>query len=96
MCAAPEVLGVAAMPGIPISVAYCQSCLTANAHPLKLVIINTALYGGYDESAGWWQQLVDDTLEYLRYPRDLFDIRVQKAIQAEMEDECDVSSSGAQ
>lgn len=80
VCGAVEVVEVAAMPGVPISVAYCHTCLHSGAQPLKIVITNTALVGGYEEAADWWQDIVDVTLDYLKYPRDLFHARVQAEI----------------
>lgn len=78
VCGQRPVAGVYAMPGVPISFAYCQGCLDASAHPLWAVVANTALCGGYDETAGWWQQLVDDTLAHLGVDRDEFDRRCRK------------------
>ena len=80
VCGAFEVVGVAAVPGVPISVAYCHTCLHAGVAPLKIVITQTALNNGYENSANWWQELVDRTLKYLNYRRDLFDERVKSEV----------------
>jgi hypothetical protein len=53
VCRERPSVGVAAVPGVPMSCAYCKECLQANAHPLYVVIGNTALVGGYDQAADW-------------------------------------------
>jgi hypothetical protein len=69
-------VGVAAVPGVPMSCAYCKECLQANAHPIYVVIGNTALVGGYDNAADWWQHIVDCTLQHLGKTREWFDAQV--------------------
>ncbi len=86
VCGQERPLVVAAMPGVPVSVAYCRACLDANAHPWHLVVANTALIGGLDEAADWWKELVDATIKHLRRPRSKFDDDVA-AEMAEMDAE---------
>jgi hypothetical protein len=76
----PEV-GVAAVPGVPMSVAYCEECLRANAHPYGIMVINTSLVGGYDQAAEWWQEMVDDTLRHLDKTRQQFDLDVDHELR---------------
>jgi len=76
VCGERPQVGVAAVPGVPMSVAYCAECLRANAHPYGIVVINTAMAGGYDKAAEWWQQMVDDTIRHLRKTRAQFDLDV--------------------
>jgi len=76
----PEV-GVAAVPGVPMSVSYCQECLRANAHPYGIIVVNTAMVGGYSEAAGWWQDMVDDTLRHLGKTRQQFTIDVEMELR---------------
>jgi hypothetical protein len=87
VCGEREATGVGAMPGVPISFAYCKDCLRANAHPYAIVVANTAMLGGMAEAAPWWQQLVDDTLAHLRKSRERFDgdVAAEIAIMAEEE-----------
>lgn len=73
VCGKNPAAGIGAMPGVPISFAYCKDCLKANAHPYAIVAANTAMIGGMAQAAPWWQQLVDDTLQHLGKPRELFD-----------------------
>ena len=77
VCGVNPQIGVAAVPGVPMSVAYCEECLRANAHPYGILVINTALLGGYEHAAEWWQQMVDDTLAHLSKPRERFDLDVE-------------------
>jgi hypothetical protein len=77
VCEDELALGVAAVPGVPISVAYCRSCLQANAHPLWILVANTASAVSSAESwrhdaADWWQGMVDDTLHRLDKTEDEF------------------------
>lgn len=74
-------MGVAAVPGVPVSVAYGRKCLEANAHPYWIMVNNTALCGGYARCAPWWQQMVDDTLSHLDLSRVSFDNDVAVALE---------------
>jgi hypothetical protein len=76
VCGERPSLGVGAMPGVPISFAYCKDCLRANAHPYAIVVANTAMLGGMDGAAPWWVQLVEDTLAHLGKTRAEFDASV--------------------
>jgi hypothetical protein len=64
VCGRQGIAGVAAMPGVPISFAYCHTCLAAGAHPYEIVVANTAMCGGLEQTAEWWQELVQRTLDY--------------------------------
>jgi hypothetical protein len=77
VCGENPQVGVAAIPGIPMSVAYCEDCLRANAHPYGIIVVNTALCGGLDEAADWWKQMVHDTLVHLNKTQDQFDLDVE-------------------
>lgn len=85
VCGNQGIVGVAAMPGVPGSFAYCRACLGANAHPYAMVVANTAMIGGLADAAEWWKQLVDDTLTHLAIDRDKFDADVADGIM-EMDD----------
>ncbi|PWK81694.1 hypothetical protein C8D88_116105 [Lentzea atacamensis] len=65
VCGNEPMLGVASIPGMPISVAYGRECLKANAHPWWALVGNTALLGGLDQAADWWQDMVRDTCRRL-------------------------------
>lgn len=87
VCHAEPSVGVAAIPGVPMSCAYGAKCLAANAHPYEIVMVNTALVGGYDRAADWWKEIVDDTLTHLGKSRAEFDAAVAAEITAQKEDE---------
>ena len=77
----PEV-GVACVPGVPVSVAYGQKCLEANAHPWFVLVTNTAIGGGYDNMAPWWKKMVDDTITHLGKTREQFDVDVAETVKS--------------
>lgn len=83
VCHNEPAVGVAAVPGVPVSMAYGGHCLAANAHPYGILVINTAMCGGYDHTSEWWRQMVDDTLHHLGKDREQFDLDVE----AEMADQ---------
>lgn len=85
VCGDEPAVSVASVPGVPISVAYGRKCLDANAHPYGIVVANTADVDGYDNSAEWWKQIVDDTLVHLGKTREQFDADVAGVIAEEAE-----------
>jgi hypothetical protein len=85
VCDREPAVGVASMPGIPMSFAYGRQCLQANAHPIEIVVGNTALMGGMDAAAEWWWELVSDTLAHLGIRRAEFNDMVDQAIKDEEE-----------
>jgi hypothetical protein len=85
VCGEEPAVGVVAMPGVPISFAYGRNCLSANAHPYDIVVANTADVDGYDNSADWWKQIVDDTLAHLGKTREQFDADVAEFAAEEAE-----------
>lgn len=76
-------VGVAAIPGIPVSVAYGRRCLDANAHPWWAVVANTAAIGGLGEAAPWWVQMVEDTMRHLGKTREDLDREVGEVLARE-------------
>lgn len=81
VCGKEEMVGVAAVPGVPMSVAYGRECLSANAHPVWVLAANTAMVGGYEHAAEWWQEMIDDTLKHLDVSREEFDGMVAQDIE---------------
>lgn len=80
VCHAETAAGVAAVPGVPISVAYGPICLAANAHPYPIIVSNTAVIGGLDQAADWWVEMVEDTLRHLGKDREAFQAQVRVEI----------------
>lgn len=83
VCDNEPAVGVAAVPGVPISVAYGQKCMAANAYPWWVLVANTAAMGGLDESAEWWKQMVYDTCAHLGKTLAEFEADVATAIEEE-------------
>jgi hypothetical protein len=81
VCNKNEAVGVAGVPGVPISVAYCRECLEANAHPWGIVIANTVCVGGLEHAADWWKEIVKDTCKHLGKSLDDFNAEVEKSLR---------------
>lgn len=79
-------IGVASVPGIPYSAAYCDGCIKANAHPWWLLVANQC---DIDEPLGltaqWWQQMVHDTCVHLGRTIDEFKAEVAQALADDAE-----------
>lgn len=66
VCDKKGVAGVAAIPFIPMSVAYCRECLNANAHPWWALVGNQSIIGDPLETTHpEWQRMVHDTCAHL-------------------------------
>lgn len=72
VCGEEPVVGVAAVPGLPISVGYGRACINMNAHPYGLLVANTACLSGEDDMADWWLEMVHATLRHLGKTEDEF------------------------
>lgn len=79
VCQNEPAVGVACVPGMPVSVAYGSECLKVNAHPYGLLVANTALVGNYAQSAEWWREMVDATLTHLGKSREQFNADVAES-----------------
>lgn len=78
VCGKNTAVEVGAVPGVPMSAAYCKECLRAGAHPLSALIANTACCGGLKNCAEWWQYMVAATLKHLDKSLDWFNDEVSK------------------
>lgn len=85
VCQSEPARGVCSVPGVPVSMAYGDECLRANAHPWFILVGETATMGGLDGVAEWWIHMVEDTITHLgaEYTRERFDREVAEA-HAEM------------
>ena len=72
-------VAVVCVPGCPISCAYCQECINANAHPYHVIVSNTWCAGGYDNCSDWWKEMVDATLKHLDKTREELDADIADA-----------------
>jgi hypothetical protein len=78
-------VGVASVPGVPYSAAYCRECLAANAHPYFIVVANTACCGGLENTCPEWQDMVRDTLAHLGKSAEQFEADVVAALKKEQD-----------
>ncbi len=74
-----------ALPGIPMSTATCHPCLEAGAIPMWALVANTAALGGMRNSAPWWGEVVDATLERLGVLHEDFHAMVSRELEAEQD-----------
>ena len=78
-CGKEKPVGVASLPGIPVSIAWCPKCLAADVIPYEYLVGNTAMIGNMEKAAPWWMELVDRTLAYFDIDRDKFNEDVEEA-----------------
>lgn len=77
VCQKNQVIGVAAVPYMPISVGYCQECLDAHAYPFKLLVANAWMMDGLDNASEDFKQMVADTMKHLGLTQADFDREYQ-------------------
>ena len=77
-----EIVGIACIPGIPMSIGWCRGCLNANVAPYWAAVANTACCGGWEHTNKEWQQLVERSLKYFEISMETFLKDVQKDIEA--------------
>jgi len=82
VCGKNEAVGVAAVPMVPISMAYCRACLDANAHPWEILVANTACIGGLDSANESWKEMVMDTCKHLGRTLEEFNTAVAESEEA--------------
>jgi pentatricopeptide repeat protein len=80
VCNKNEPVGVACVPGVPYSAAYCEECIRAKAHPIGILMAQCACAGRYDHCAEYFQQMVTDTCEHINYEMSAFLTGVQSMI----------------
>jgi hypothetical protein len=85
-CNDREAIGVAAIPGIPMSVAWCLPCLQSGAIPYWAAVANTSLIGGIEAAAEWWKDLIEDTLAWHNKTWEEFQADVAEELRRETED----------
>jgi hypothetical protein len=84
VCGKNEAIGVAAVPAVPMSCAYCRPCLEANSHPMRVLVSNTAIIGGFDKCAPFWKEMVTDSLKAQEKTMEWFNEQVD-TIMAEID-----------
>lgn len=83
VCKKNQAVGVACVPGVPYSAAYCKECLEANAHPYFIMVGNTACIGGLEHAHPEWAEMVRCTLVHIGKTQEEFDKDVAEAIKNE-------------
>lgn len=81
VCKKNEAIGVACVPGVAYSAAFCPECLKVGAIPYSIAVANTACCGGYDSCAEWWKFIVDRTLDRLEKTHVEFLQDVEKSLE---------------
>lgn len=81
VCNINEAIGVAAIPGIPMSVAYCKDCLEKDSHPLWALIANTACCNDLEHCAEWWKEIVRHSLKAQGKTIEWFNGEVAKCLE---------------
>ena len=85
VCKVRQAIGVACIPGMPYSDAFCQVCLQAGAIPYWAAVCNTALCGGWANVNDYWNEVVWDTLRHLNISPVDFSLDVWKDMEAQDE-----------
>lgn len=80
-CGNEPAVGVAAVPGVPMSIAWGRKCLDARVMPYWLVVANTAVLGGLERAADWWVGYVERTLAYFGKSEAEFAAEVGEAVR---------------
>lgn len=88
-CGGPDAVGVAAVPFLPISIAWCVKCLKAEVLPFDLMAFNTAMIGGMENANGEWADWVERSITYHGKTHAEFDAAV-KAAEKELEEQAAV------
>lgn len=57
VCDREREIGVASLPFMPMSVAFCRECLEKDAYPLWALHIGAELNDGYENTADWFKEL---------------------------------------
>ena len=80
VCKQNEMIAVVCVPGMPVSAAYCQTCLQANAHPWHYLVASIACLGGLENAAEWVHDMVNDTCTHLNKTLEEFKTAVAQSI----------------
>lgn len=65
------------VPGVPLTLAYCEKCLNENRHPWEVLVGQTALAETLENTDEFWQRMVFDTLKATGKSREEFDKEVK-------------------
>ena len=79
VCNDEPAIGVYSVPGVPMSCAYGERCIKAEAHPWGVLVANVSCIGDLSKAAPWVVEMVDATCKHLGKTREQFDADVAKA-----------------
>lgn len=81
-CRREPAIGVASIPGVPMSIAWCPTCLRAGVLPIDILAVTAAECGGdYEDMAEWWLDgYLAPSLHHFNVTLDQFDAMVQQNI----------------
>lgn len=78
-CNKNESVGFAAVPGMPVTIAWCQECLNAEVTPYGILVFNVGTAGKVQSRddivamfVDWYVDEIDRTLEYFDVSFDQF------------------------
>jgi len=74
-------VGVACIPGLPMSIAWCRECLEAGIIPYWALVNQTASANGLENCDEWWKELVTQTLKYFEKTIECFNEDVVKEME---------------
>ena len=72
------IVGVASLPYMPMSIAWCADCLRADVIPFWAAANNTACCGGLEHTNQGWKDLVERSLKYHNKTQKEFDEAVEE------------------
>lgn len=93
-CNENEAIGVACVPLVPMSSAYCRECLQANNHPMPVLIANTVCIGGLEHGSELWKKMVIDSLKHQGKTLDWFYEQVEEALIKQEEGKVEIVQTG--
>jgi hypothetical protein len=79
-CQKEPAIGVACIPGIAISIAWCMHCIEAEVVPYNIAVFNTAMNDGLENSADWWKEIVNKTMKYFNISNEQFNNDLEQEI----------------
>lgn len=80
-CSQEAKVAVACIPGMPMSIAWCQKCIDADVVPYWVCVSQTACINGLERAAKWWEDLVRRSLVYHKKSWSDFTADVQQGIK---------------
>jgi hypothetical protein len=91
VCGIEESVGVYSVPGVPISMAYCKTCLQENAHPWGILVAQAACLGGLSNAHEYFIEMIECTCKRLNRTMEEFESQVAEDIIAldQYLDQCD-------